>query len=103
MVHKDTFSTSTHILLPKALEAITLPQYTNIPEHVKGIGKIIEPFKKNKDVISIYLFDSYVRGMEKPFSEIDICVIADKDADRDKMLSHSSKNIQSSSAGQYNR
>ncbi|MEA3325443.1 MAG: nucleotidyltransferase domain-containing protein [Euryarchaeota archaeon] len=70
-----------------------MPQYTNIPEHIKGIGKIIEPFKKNKDVISIYLFGSYARGMEKPFSEIDICVIADKDADRDEMLSHPSKKI----------
>ena len=70
-----------------------MPQYTQHPEHVKGIDKIIEPFKKNRGVISIYLFGSYARGREKPFSDIDICVIADKDADRDEILSHSSKKI----------
>jgi len=70
-----------------------LPQYKQYPEHVKGIDKIIEPFKKNRDVISIYLFGSYARGREKPFSDIDICVIADKHANRDEILSHSSKKI----------
>lgn len=73
--------------------AITLPQYKRHPEHTKGIDKIIEPFKKDGDVISIYLFGSYVRGREKPFSDIDICVIADKHANRDEILSHSSKKI----------
>ncbi|KAF5417150.1 MAG: hypothetical protein C5S48_00945 [Candidatus Methanogaster sp.] len=68
-----------------------MPQYPNIPEHVKGIDKIIEPFKKNRDMIPIYPFGSYARGVEKPFSDIGICVIADKDADRDEMLIHSSK------------
>ena len=70
-----------------------MPQYTQHPEHVKGIDKIIEPFKKNRDVISIYLFGSYARGREKPFSDIDICVVAAKGADRDEILSHSSKKI----------
>jgi predicted nucleotidyltransferase len=70
-----------------------LPQYEQHPEHVKGIDKIIEPFKKDRDVISIYLFGSYARGREKPFSDIDICVIAAKGADRDEILSHSSKKI----------
>jgi len=70
-----------------------LPQYEQHPEHVKGIDKIIEPFKKDRDVISIYLFGSYARGREKPFSDIDICVIADKHAKRDEILSHSSKKI----------
>ncbi len=44
-------------------------------------------------MISIYLFGSYARGREKPFSDIDICVIAAKGADRDEILSHSSKKI----------
>ena len=70
-----------------------MPQYEQHPEHVKGIDKIIEPFKKDRDVISIYLFGSYARGREKPFSDIDICVIAAKGADRDEILSHSSKKI----------
>jgi len=70
-----------------------LPQYEQHPEHVKGIDKIIEPFKKDRDVISIYLFGSYARGREKPFSDIDICVIAAKGADRDEILSHSSKKV----------
>ncbi len=70
-----------------------MPQYKRHPEHTKEIDKIIEPFKKNRDVISIYLFGSYARGREKPFSDIDICVIADKHANRDEILSHSSKKI----------
>ena len=70
-----------------------MPQYEQHPVHVKGIDKIIEPFKKDRDVISIYLFGSYARGREKPFSDIDICVIAAKGADRDEILSHSSKKI----------
>jgi predicted nucleotidyltransferase len=72
---------------------ITLPQYKQHAEHAKRIDKIIEPLKKNRDVISIYLFGSYARGREKPFSDIDICVIAAKGADRDEILSHSSKKI----------
>ncbi len=93
MVHKDTFfHRHTHIIT-KSNEAITLPQYKRHPEHTKEIDKIIEPFKKNRDVISIYLFGSYARGREKPFSDIDICVIADKHANRDEILSHSSKKI----------
>ena len=70
-------------------------QYKDMPEyrHTKEIDKIIEPFKKNRDVISIYLFGSYARGREKPFSDIDICVVADRDANRDEILSHSSKKI----------
>ena len=70
-----------------------MPQYSNIPEHAKVIDKIIEPLKKNCDVISIYLFGSYARGREKPFSDIDICVIVDRGANRDEILSHSSKKI----------
>jgi len=71
--------------------AMTLPQPR--PEHTKEIDKIIEPLRKNRDMISIYLFGSYARGREKPFSDIDIYVVADKDADRDAILSHSSKKI----------
>jgi predicted nucleotidyltransferase len=82
-----------HYSITESNEAITLPQYTQHPEHVKGIDKIIEPFKKNRGVISIYLFGSYARGREKPFTDIDICVVADRDANRDEILSHSSKKI----------
>ncbi|HDJ38490.1 MAG TPA: nucleotidyltransferase domain-containing protein [Methanosarcinales archaeon] len=61
----------------------------SIPE----IDIIIEPLKKTPDVLSIHLFGSYARGREKPFSDIDICVVADKSADRDAILSHSSRKI----------
>ena len=75
------------------IDVITLPQYKDTQERIKEIDNIIEPLKKNRDVISIYLFGSYARGREKPFSDIDICVIADKHANRDEILSHSSKKI----------
>jgi len=60
---------------------------------IQEIDRIIEPLKKNPDVLSIHLFGSYARGREKPFSDIDICVVADKSADRDAILSHSSRKI----------
>ncbi|MCD6206423.1 MAG: nucleotidyltransferase domain-containing protein [Methanosarcinales archaeon] len=60
---------------------------------IQEIDRIIEPLKKNPDVLSIHLFGSYARGREKPFSDIDICVVADKNADRDAILSHSSRKI----------
>jgi|LGVF01.1.fsa_nt_gb predicted nucleotidyltransferase len=93
VVRKDTFFHQHTYIITESTEVITLPQYEQHPERAKGIDKIIEPFKKNRDVISIYLFGSYARGREKPFSDIDICVIADKHANRDKILSHSSKKI----------
>ena len=70
-------------------------QYKDMPRYrdTKEIDDIIEPLKKNHDVILIYLFGSYARGREKPFSDIDICVVADKNANRDEILSHSSKKI----------
>ena len=70
-----------------------MPQHKSTQERTKEIDRIIEPLRKNRDVISIYLFGSYARGREKPFSDIDICVIADRDANRDEILSHSSKKI----------
>ena len=92
-MHEDTFFRwHTHIIT-ESTEVITLMQYERHPEHAKGIDKIIEPLRKNRDVLTIYLFGSYARGREKPFSDIDICVIADKDANRDEILSHSSKKI----------
>jgi predicted nucleotidyltransferase len=70
-------------------------QYRDMPEYrpIKEIDNIIEPLRKNRDVLTIYLFGSYARGREKPFSDIDICVIADKHANKDEILSHSSKKI----------
>ena len=93
VAYKDTFFHQHTYIITESTEAITLPQYKQHPEHVKGIDKIIEPLKKNRDVISIYLFGSYVRGREKPFSDIDVCVVAAKCADRDGILIHSSKKI----------
>lgn len=70
-----------------------MPQHRDTQEHIKEIDNIIEPLMKNRDVLTIYLFGSYARGREKPFSDIDICVVADKHANRDEILSHSSKKI----------
>ena len=70
-----------------------MPQHKSTQERTKEIDNIIEPLMKNRDVVSIYLFGSYARGREKPFSDIDICVVADRDANMDEILSHSSKKI----------
>jgi predicted nucleotidyltransferase len=40
--------------------------------------KIVRELKKNKVVEAIYLFGSYARGKQLPFSDIDVCVITRK-------------------------
>jgi predicted nucleotidyltransferase len=37
--------------------------------------RISEYFKDKREVVAIYLFGSYARGKEKPFSDIDIGII----------------------------
>ena len=37
--------------------------------------KIADYFKDKKEVVAVYLFGSYARGKEKPFSDIDIGII----------------------------
>lgn len=59
------------------------------------IGKIIGELKRD-EVEAIYLFGSMAKGTVKPFSDIDICVLTDRDISKkakEKILSKSSKKI----------
>lgn len=62
----------------------------------KKISDIVEKLKGIKEVKAIILFGSYARGEQKPYSDIDICVFTDKDADertKERILSYSSKDF----------
>ncbi|MDI6902805.1 MAG: nucleotidyltransferase domain-containing protein [Methanocellales archaeon] len=59
------------------------------------IDKVIDELKKD-EVEAIYLFGSRVKGSVKPFSDIDICVLTDRDIPKkvkEEILSNSSKKI----------
>ena len=47
--------------------------------------KIVNYFKDKNEVVAVYLFGSYARGKEKPFSDIDIGIIFKK-SERKKNL-----------------
>ncbi|MCK4637252.1 MAG: nucleotidyltransferase domain-containing protein [Methanomicrobia archaeon] len=67
-----------------------------IRQELSKIDKIIDELKKNKEIEAIYLFGSYVRGNVKPFSDIDICVITEKNISKkikEEILNNSSKKI----------
>jgi predicted nucleotidyltransferase len=58
--------------------------------------EIIDELKNNKKVGAIYLFGSYARGNIKPFSDIDICVVTERNISKEvkeEILSNSSKKI----------
>jgi len=60
------------------------------------IDEIIDELKKNKKVEAICLFGSYVKGNVKPFSDIDICIITERNISKqvkEEILSNSSKKI----------
>ena len=60
-----------------------------------NFDKVIDELKKN-EVEAIYLFGSGVKGSVKPFSDIDICVLTDRDIPKkvkEEILSNSSKKI----------
>ncbi len=62
----------------------------------KEIKLVVDEIKNIKGVEGIYLFGSYARKKTKPFSDIDICVITDKDIQkkrREEILSCSSRKI----------
>ncbi len=62
----------------------------------KEIKLVVDEIKNIKGVEGIYLFGSYARKKTKPFSDIDICVIMDKDIQkkrREEILSCSSRKI----------
>lgn len=60
------------------------------------IKSIVDEIKNIKGVKGIYLFGSYAKKKTKPFSDIDICVITDKDIQKnvkEKILSYSSRKL----------
>ena len=60
------------------------------------IKKIVKELKKIKEVKGIYLFGSYAKGKALPFSDVDICVITDRNISRSKradILSNSGRKI----------
>jgi len=63
------------------------------------IKKITAELKKIPEVKAVYLFGSYARGEEKPISDIDLCVITERDIPDDtraEILAHSWKDIDTS-------
>lgn len=60
------------------------------------VSALVEKIKKEKGVEAIYLFGSHVSGKPKPYSDIDLCVITGKNAEREAILSNSSDKIDTS-------
>jgi hypothetical protein len=62
---------------------------------LKEIEPIVEELKR-EEVQAIYLFGSHAKGSAGPTSDIDICVITNKDilkSVKEEIMSNSSKNI----------
>lgn len=49
-------------------------------------GYVVSQLKKIPEVKAVYLFGSYAAGKQKPLSDIDICVIAEKNILQSKKL-----------------
>jgi predicted nucleotidyltransferase len=60
------------------------------------ISSVVNEIKKENGVEAVYLFGSRVSGKGKPYSDIDLCVITDKNAKRESILGHSSDKIDTS-------
>lgn len=60
------------------------------------IERIVKSIKGEKGVEAVYLFGSRASGKQKPYSDTDICVITGKGAKKEKILSNSSKSIDTS-------
>lgn len=60
------------------------------------ISLVVNEIKKESGVEAIYLFGSRVSGKARPYSDIDLCVITDKTAKRESILSYSSDKIDTS-------
>lgn len=57
------------------------------------IDQVVKEIKKERGVEAIYLFGSMATGKAKPYSDVDICVITEKGARRERILSNASKLI----------
>lgn len=61
-----------------------------------NINHVVDEIKKENGVEAVYLFGSHVLGNARPYSDIDICVITGKKAKKERILSNSSDNIDTS-------
>ncbi len=60
-------------------------------------NSVVSELKKLPEVKAVYLFGSYATGKAKPISDIDICVITEKDIEKSKklgILSYSGKKVE---------
>jgi len=60
------------------------------------LSNVVDSIKTENGVEAIYLFGSHLSGKEKPYSDIDICVITGKGAQRGKVLRNSSEKLDTS-------
>ncbi|MFO7711790.1 MAG: nucleotidyltransferase domain-containing protein [Dehalococcoidia bacterium] len=65
------------------------------PDVLSIMGSIVEELKRPA-VIAVYLFGSHARGTAGPTSDLDICVITERDISRqakEEIMGNSSRNI----------
>jgi predicted nucleotidyltransferase len=63
---------------------------------MKAISGVVDEIRKERGVEAIYLFGSRASGRQKPYSDIDLCVITGRSANREKILRNSSEKIDTS-------
>jgi predicted nucleotidyltransferase len=72
------------------------PAARKLPEEVKAVlDRALSSIPKDH-LIAILLYGSVARGEEKPISDIDLCVIAERGiprAERERILSHASPTL----------
>ena len=64
-------------------------------DNLQKIKPIVDELKR-EEVLAIYLFGSYARGNARPTSDVDICVITEKEVTRSvkqEIMANSSRNI----------
>ena len=65
--------------------------------NISQAKKVAMKISKIRGVSAVYLFGSYAKGKQRPYSDIDICVITKDSVDesvRDEILIHASKTIE---------
>lgn len=71
-----------HYLVERVIEPFFAVESRLLKDLVEEIKKI-----RTKDIISIGLFGSIPKGKEKPHSDIDILIVVNKDANKEKIAS----------------
>jgi predicted nucleotidyltransferase len=85
-----------HISLPVPNHFFVSPATARLPEEVNTILDRAIPVIPKDQVIAIFLYGSVARGEEKPISDIDLCVVTERDisrAARERVLSHASPSL----------